>query len=106
MTNTHGGKRDGAGRKLGIPNKTTAEIRDLAKEYAPQAIEKLYNLMLCSESDKIQLMACKEILDRGYGRSVASVIQETDYRCNKEEIEETRRKLLERAREFEEAKTL
>lgn len=96
MTNTHGGKRQGAGRKPGIPNKSTEEIREIAKEYAPRAIEKLYDLMENSENVRIQFMACKEILDRGYGRCITSLPPEPEYQYDAERAEKVRQKLIER----------
>lgn len=36
-----GGKRPGSGRKLGTPNRSTAEVRALAQVYGPAAIRKL-----------------------------------------------------------------
>ena len=41
----NGGKRPGAGRKKGVPNKATAEIKVLARQYGPEAIGKLVKLM-------------------------------------------------------------
>ena len=41
MSGGHGGRRPGAGRKLGVPNKNTAEIRTIAQSYGPDAITAL-----------------------------------------------------------------
>lgn len=66
---SRGGKREGAGRKKGIPNKSTAEIKELAQQYAPEAIAELARLMKEAESDAARVSAIKEILDRAYGKS-------------------------------------
>lgn len=57
------------GRKAGIPNKATAEIKELAQQYAPAAIAELARLMKDGESEAARVSAIKEILDRAYGKS-------------------------------------
>jgi hypothetical protein len=57
------------GRKAGIPNKATAEIKELAQQYAPAAIAELARLMKDGESEAARVSAIKEILDRAYGIS-------------------------------------
>jgi hypothetical protein len=70
----HGGRREGAGRKLGIPNKNTAEIRVVAQSYGPAAIAALAELAglapgTRAEAETARISALKELLDRAYGRS-------------------------------------
>ena len=59
------------GRPKGSRNKATREIRELAQKYTKGALRRLKKL---SESDdqQIALAACKEILDRGHGKPVAT----------------------------------
>lgn len=64
-----GGKRPGAGRPKGRPNKIAADVRALAQEYGADAIDKLAKLMNEAESEQAQIAAAKELLDRGYGRA-------------------------------------
>jgi hypothetical protein len=64
-----GGARLGAGRKPGSTNKATAELRELAQEYAPAALEELARLAVCATSEAARVAAIKEILDRAYGKS-------------------------------------
>ena len=64
-----GGKRAGAGRKAGQPNKVTSDIRALAQKYTDRAIKRLAYLAEKAESESAQVAAIKEILDRGYGKS-------------------------------------
>jgi hypothetical protein len=56
------------GRVKGTPNKATAEIKDIARPYGPDCIEKLWAIASSSESDPAKVAAIKEILDRGYGK--------------------------------------
>ena len=61
------------GRKAGTPNKynsITAEVRSLAKEHGPAAIQRLVSIMRSkSSSENAVIAACKELLDRGYGKA-------------------------------------
>lgn len=57
------------GRKAGTPNKATADVKALAGQYGAAAIERLAVLMAKAESEAAQVAACKEILDRAYGKS-------------------------------------
>lgn len=68
MVTTTGAKT--GGRKRGTPNKATAEVRDLAREYAPAALKELARLMKNAESEAARVSAIKEILDRGYGKAI------------------------------------
>lgn len=74
------GERRG-GRKAGVPNKATGEVRDLARIYGPDAIKaaaKLAGLVLDKEtrapdgmaiSEQARIAALGMILDRAYGRA-------------------------------------
>jgi phage gp46-like protein len=73
---SRGGKREGAGRKKGIPNKSTAEIKELAQQYAPAALAELARLMKDGESEAARVSAIKEILDRAYGKSPQAITGE------------------------------
>ena len=64
-----GGRRPGAGRKPGVRNKVTREIKDIAQSYGPKAITLLWGLAEGAESDAAKVAAIKEILDRGYGKA-------------------------------------
>lgn len=66
------GERRG-GRQKGTPNKATADIKALAQEYGPEAITRLVDIMMNSESDQAKLGAIKELLDRGYGKAKQQV---------------------------------
>lgn len=68
-----GGKMPGSGRKKGTPNKATADIKALAQQYGPEAIMTLAKIMQTGDSDKAKTAAARELLDRGYGKSVQAV---------------------------------
>lgn len=74
-----GGKRTGAGRPAGIPNKVTAEIRELARQYAPAALQELVRLSTRAESEQVRVAACREILDRGFGKSTLAIAADTEF---------------------------
>lgn len=58
----------GKGRVKGVPNKATAEIKDLARSYTAEAIEVLATVMRTSTSDAAKVAAVNAMLDRGYGK--------------------------------------
>ena len=69
-----GGKRPGAGRKPGVPNKLNFQLKKAAAEYGDEALSKLVELMRNSETPpNITLGVCKELLDRGFGRAAITV---------------------------------
>ena len=63
----------GKGRPKGSLNKVTADIRALAREHGPAAIETLIEIMQGAENDASRIAAAKELLDRGFGKSVQAV---------------------------------
>lgn len=65
----HGGPRPGAGRRKGVGNKVTQQIREIAAKHGPEAIQNLVNIMKKGESEAARVAASKEILDRAYGKS-------------------------------------
>lgn len=65
----NGGKRKGAGRRAGSVNKVTADVRALAGVHTPAAIKRLAHLAMNALSESAQVAACKELLDRGHGKS-------------------------------------
>ena len=71
------GKSKTGGRKKGVPNKATAEIKALAQEHGPKMIKKLV-VLTDSEDERTQIAAIRELLDRGYGRAAQAVTMTTD----------------------------
>lgn len=68
------GERRG-GRKAGTPNKTTAVLRDIAREHTEAAINTLVSVLAGGEGipPAAQVAAAKEILDRGYGKATTVI---------------------------------
>lgn len=79
----HGGKRPGAGRRHGVPNRATAAekrtLSDMAKDLAPEALEALARVMRDTEQSGAAIVAAANaILDRAYGKPVAVVPDDGD----------------------------
>ena len=64
------------GRKKGVPNKATRDIKALARKYTDEALKTLVSVMKTSESDPARVSAAKELLDRGYGKAAQPVTGE------------------------------
>lgn len=73
-----GGKRPGAGRKPGIPNKATAEVQTLARAYVPAVLKEMARLALKAESETARVAAGNTILDRAFGKAKQAVEHELD----------------------------
>src|SRR6266851_908111 len=64
-----GGKRAGAGRKPGVPNKASRELKELAREYTEEAVGALVRVLRDKEAPaSAQVAAATAILDRGHGK--------------------------------------
>lgn len=63
----NGGKRPGAGRPKGSKNKKTLELEELTRKHAPEAVQRLVDLMN-DPTHPGHVTAIKELLDRGYGK--------------------------------------
>ena len=71
-----GGERPGQnrrGRPKGSKNKATRDIKALAGKYAPDALKELARLAEKAKSEQARVAACKEILDRAYGRPAQAI---------------------------------
>jgi hypothetical protein len=62
------------GRQKGTPNKATADVKALAREHGADAIKRLAHLMQKAESEQAQVAACKELLDRAYGKPAQAIV--------------------------------
>lgn len=72
------GHAKAGGRKKGVPNKATAELKAIAQSHAPEAIETLLVLMRRTDNPATQLGAVKELLDRGYGKATQLIAGDPD----------------------------
>lgn len=75
MAKAKGASKTG-GRKAGIPNKVTVEIKEIARRYGPSALKeaaKLAGLVDNGEgkadSEQARIAALNIILDRAYGKA-------------------------------------
>jgi hypothetical protein len=68
-----GGARPGAGRKAGVPNKATADVKEAARIHGPDAIKVLASLMIKADTDSAKISAANSILDRAYGKATTVV---------------------------------
>ena len=92
------GRKTG-GRQKGSLNKSTVEIKDLARAYGVSAIERLGALLL-SPDDRVAIAACQALLDRGYGKPRQSMdVMTTDVQRPPTEMSEE--ELVERIRELD-----
>lgn len=67
------GERRG-GRKPGTPNKATASIRDIAREYTGDAVKALVDVLNdVQQPASARVSAASAILDRGFGRPTQSM---------------------------------
>lgn len=61
----------GKGRVKGVPNKATASIKDIARQYTDDAMTALVTVIRGGEGipAAAQVAAAKEMLDRAYGKA-------------------------------------
>ncbi|HEY2616135.1 MAG TPA: hypothetical protein VGI78_02245 [Acetobacteraceae bacterium] len=70
-----GGRREGAGRKPGVPNKASGAIKEAAQVWGVAGLERLALLAglvpgsPSTEPGATQVAAIRELLDRGYGKA-------------------------------------
>ena len=67
------GRKKSGGRVKGKLNRVTEDIKELAQQYGPAAIQTLVELMMDADFEPTRVSAAKELLDRGYGKSVQPV---------------------------------
>lgn len=69
-----GGKRPGAGRPPGSPNKVTASVREAAQVHSDEAITTLASIMQDGKAPAVaRIAASNAILDRAHGRPHQSI---------------------------------
>ncbi len=65
---SRGGKRPGAERPLGSPNKLTRPLKELAALHSEDCIAVLVELRDHAETEQVRLAAANALLDRRHGR--------------------------------------
>jgi hypothetical protein len=86
QTMARGGKRKGAGRKLGAkdkqprgspviiaPGQERRELREAAREFTDDALKALVKICNGGQSESARVSAANALLDRGYGRPVQTI---------------------------------
>lgn len=74
-----GGKRTGAGRRAGTPNKITQakaegiDVKALAGQYTEAALAELARLATNAQSEAARVSACNSLLDRGHGKAAQAI---------------------------------
>ena len=63
-----GGRRPGAGRPLGSPNKLTRPLKELAALHSEDCIAVLVELRDHAEAEHVRLAAANSLLDRAHGK--------------------------------------
>lgn len=66
--NNRGGRRPGAGRPLGSPNKVTRTLKELAALHSEDCIAALVELRDHAKAEQVRLAAANSLLDRGHGK--------------------------------------
>lgn len=65
-----GGAREGSGRREGVPNKATAELREYASQFTKEAVDGLLSVARDKEaSHQARVAAWDKILDRAVGKA-------------------------------------
>ena len=78
------GQKTGGGSRKGIPNKASAEIKEVARQYGSAAVHKLAEMaglvdgVEAAQSEQARVAANKEILDRGYGKATQTIAGDND----------------------------
>lgn len=74
-----GGKRPGAGRPKGVPNRSTSELKAAAQRYTDDALKTLAEIMTDDDQPgPARVSAANAILDRGYGKPMQPVTHDLD----------------------------
>lgn len=59
------------GRVAGVPNKITADVKELARMYGADAVDVLAEIMKdAGQPPAARVAAAKELMDRGFGKAV------------------------------------
>ena len=69
-----GGRRPGAGRKKGTPNKATVSLKSMAGAYSAEAVNVLVKVMRDPESPPaVKVQAADKLLAYGHGRPAITI---------------------------------
>ena len=86
-------KKGESGNPGGRP-KVIAELRELARAYAPDVINELARLAVKAKSETARVSAIRELLDRGYGKATQVLEAENEVALDDINAEELRTTIL------------
>lgn len=78
MGTSKGGARPGAGRKAGGTNSVPPDIKQLARRYAGESIQTVYNVMKKSKLEGNRIAAAQILMDRGFGKPSQALTGDPD----------------------------
>lgn len=73
-----GGSTPGAGRKKGVPNKATADLKVAAAVYTKEMLLVLVRIAHNGESEAARVSAANSILDRAHGKPTQTLAGDKD----------------------------
>lgn len=74
IKSNRGGRRVGAGRKPGVKNKATIDLKKVAEPYSKEAVNVLVEIMRDKEAPSAtRLQAADKLLDRSHGKPAVFV---------------------------------
>jgi hypothetical protein len=62
------------GRVAGTPNKVTRELKEIAMQFVPRAMEELGVMAMAAQSEAVKLGAIREIFDRAVGKAPQAMV--------------------------------
>jgi hypothetical protein len=95
----NGGKRDGAGRPKGVPNRSTLEFRNYVRTFTIEAADLFVEVMQnTADPLPLRMEAANWLVERGHGKAViqANIEHEESVPVTYRTVEEVRVALLEK----------
>jgi len=93
----HGGRRPGAGRRPGIPNKTNQALKELAGQHTEDAVKVLVEVMKDEAAPhSARVAAADKLLDRGHGRPAVFVDASVSGKLDAEMLHRLETEMMER----------
>ncbi|WP_333879275.1 hypothetical protein [Methylobacter sp.] len=92
-----GGKRPGSGRKKGVPNKATIDLKGKAGEYTAEAIQVFVDVMRDTNAPAaVRVNAADKLLDRSHGRPAIYVDAQVSGKMDADMLKRIETEMVER----------